>query len=348
MHQRCPHCRAPIPERAVRCPVCGGDPHTMPAADTTPAPLAPQYDAPTTAPADSGGVWWRAALALAMVAVVTLALLGAGALLGDAGAGAVGWPALGGLAFALVAATVVLVERQRARLATVAAPATPPPATGAGADLALLYVYAGHFAAPANRRDGVTSPLAHASVSAEDLAWRAIAATLTALADADVVEMEAHALATPAGAVQAVAVRLVRPLPTGETFAARLLRPLVRRGVGGSNTVSEVTSQLVMARRRPAAAVVALAREQALARGYLRVPGVGVPGGFARGWLAAALWLPARADPARLADAAPALGALDERLAAWDARDPKLVAALRAEARAAFIRARARASLGAG
>ncbi|HEV2239035.1 MAG TPA: zinc ribbon domain-containing protein [Ktedonobacterales bacterium] len=348
MHLRCPHCRAPIPERAARCPVCGGDPQTLPAADAAPAALAPKYVVPSgAAPSRSSGMWWRAALALALVAVVTLALVGAGALLAGAGAGAVGWPALGGLAFALVAGALALVERQRARLVAAAAPTAPPLATGAGADLALLYLYAGHFAAPADRRAGLRAPLTRARVNAEDLAWRAIAATLTALADADVVELEEHALATPSGAVQAVAVRLVRPLPPGETFAARLLRPLVRRGVGDSNTVGEVTSQLVMA-RRPAAEVVALAREQALARGYLRIPSVGASGGFARGWLAAALLLPARVDPAHLPEAAPALAALDERLVAWDAREPTLVAALRAEIRAAFRRARARASHGAG
>jgi hypothetical protein len=347
VHLRCPHCRAPIPEHAARCPVCRRDPHVAPLDGPSPALLAPKYDVPTSAtPAsDDGGLWWRAGAALALVAIVALALMGAGALLAAAGVGEVAWPALAGLAFALVAGAVVLVERQRARLLAAAASAATPPEPAAAADVALIYLYAHRFAAPSRRREGVPAPLTHTSVNAEDVAWRVIAATLTALADDAIVELDEHALATTAGPVQAVAVRLVRPLPAGEAFAAKLLRPLVRRGVGGSTTVSEVVSQLAMAWRRPAVAVLALAREQALVRGYLRVPGAGggTPGAFARGWLAAALRLPARVDRARLTDAAPALAALEERLALWDARDLALVAALRAEVRAAFVREHARA-----
>jgi hypothetical protein len=346
VHLRCPHCRAPIPERAARCPVCGRDPHVAPPAESAPALLAPRYATAVTKPAsDDGALWWRAGAALGLLAAVALALLGAGALLAAAGIGEVTWPALAGLTFA---GAVVQVERQRARL--VAATAATPPDSGAAADLALIYLYADRFAPPAARREAIDAPVTHARVNAEEVAWRAIATTLTALADGDTVELETHALATPAGQVQAVAVRLVRPLPAGEGFAALLLRPLARRGVGGSTTVSEVVSQLVMVRRRPAVAVLALARAQALARGYLRLPGAGrgTLGALARGWLAAALLLPARVDPARLTQAAPALAALEERLAAWDARDPTLVAALRAESCAAFVRQHARARHGAG
>lgn len=349
MHLRCPRCRAAIPERAVRCPVCGQDPHIAPPADSAPALLAPRYATAAAKPvSDHGALWWRVGAALALLAAVALLLLGAGALLAAAGIGEVAWPALAGLALVLVAGAVVQVERQRARLVAEAA-ATPPDA-GAAAELALIYLYADRFAPPAAQREAIDAPLTGARVNAEEVAWRAIAATLTALADGDTVELATHALATPAGPVQAVAVRLVRPLPAGERFAALLLRPLARRGVGGSTTVSEVVSQLVMARRRPALAVLALGRAQALARGYLRVPGAGrgTLGALARGWLAAALFLPARVDPARLTQTAPALAVLEERLVAWDARDPTLIAALRAEAYAAFVRQRARARYGAG
>jgi hypothetical protein len=315
-------------------------------------PLAPRYERLAVQPPDlgRGDLWWRATALLALVAVVALVLVGAGMLLAATGMGEVAWPALAGMSCGLVAGALVLVERQRARrVAAVTTTSTATLEESAAADLALIYLHADHFAAVASGRAGVRAPLALAQVSAQDLAWRGIAATLTTLAESAIVEMEEHALATPAGPVQAVAVRLVRPLPAGEVFAARLLRPLVRRGVGGSTTVSEAVSQLVMARRRPAMAVVALAREQALACGLLRLPGTGrgTPGAVARGWLAAALLLPPRADRARLVVPDPALAALDERLAAWDGRDPALVAALRAEVRAAFVREQARASHGA-
>jgi hypothetical protein len=356
VHLRCPHCRAPIPERAARCPICRGDPHLAPATEPTPIPLAPRYERADGVPhaLDRSGLWWRAAALLALVAAVALALVGLGALLAAAGFGEVAWPVAGGLASALGAGTVALLERQRAHRVAAGrsgdSPAHDPPQQGAAADLALVYLHAEHFAAPARGHAAVHAPLTQARVSAEDLAWRVVAATLVALADGEVVEMEAHALGTPAGPMPAVSVRVVRPLPPGEVFAASLLRPLVRRGVGGSTSVSDAVSQLVLARRRPATTVLAMVREQAVASGYLRWPGAsgGTPVAVARGWLAAALLLPPRVDPARLAQADSALTALDERLAAWDARDPELVAALRAEVRAAFVRERARAGQGAG
>jgi hypothetical protein len=313
--------------------------------------LAPRYARSGVAlpGREASALCWRAAVALALVAVVALALAGTGVLLATAGMGEIAWPALAGLACALAAGAVVLVERQRARrVAAVGAGEAPPPDGSAAADLALLYLHAEHFAMPAGGRGSARAPLTSARVSAEDLAWRGIAVTLTTLADREIVELDEHALATPAGTMRAVAVRLVRPLPAGEAFAARLLRPLARRGVGGSGIVSDIVGQLVLA-RRPAATVLAMAREQALARGDLLLPGTdgNSPGAAARGWLAAALFLPPRVAPARLADPDPALAALDERLAAWDAREPTLVAALHADVCAAFLRERARASHGA-
>jgi hypothetical protein len=350
VHQRCPHCRAPIPEHAARCPVCGRDPKQAPPAEPAAVLLAPRYASSGVVrpKREAGARRWRGAAALALVAVVALALGGAGALLDAAGMGEIAWPALAGLACALAAGAVVLVERQRARRVAATGAGESPPDGSAAADLALLYLHADHFATPAGGRGSVRAPLAGTRVSAEELAWRGVAVTLTTLAEREIVELDAHALATPAGPVPAVAVRLVRPLPAGEAFAARLLRPLTRRGVGGSSIVSDLVGQLVLA-RRPAATVLALAREQALARGDLLLPGTlgKSPGAAARGWLAAALLLPPRVAPARLADPDPALAALDERLAAWDAREPALVAALQVDVCAAFLRERARASHGA-
>ncbi len=348
MHLRCPYCRSPIPERTTRCAICGRDPHQPPAQpDETSARLAlgltPSPDGKMPAP--SAVIWWPLALGIALVTLAALAIVAVGLLAADAGLGGVAWPALVGLSAVLLLGALLQVERRRrARAQTNAASVGAE--TSALSDLELVYLFAARFAAPAGRADGFQPPLQRTPVRADEAAWRAVAASLLDLADADVLELEAHTLPTPREPLHVIAVRLVRPLPPGDAFAARLLHPLARRGVGASTTVSELVSQCAMAQRHPARALLDSAQAHLKAAGYYRQGGDhsgGKPPPLARAWLDAALFRPLQLDAARLAAAQPALAALEARMAAWDERDPALVAALRDEVLAAFLRAQARA-----
>ena len=294
--------------------------------------------------------WYLAVIGAVGLALLVLGVLLALALLAaQAGMGAVVWPALIGIGVVVAFGALMQLERRRRALAHLTTGREP----GAGpSDLDLIHLFAGRFAPSAAGHDGFRPPFARTAVRADEAAWRAIGATLLDLAERDVLEIEPHTLPTPGEPVHVLAVRLVRPLPSDDTFAARLLHPLTRRGVGASTTVGELVGHLIMANRHPARALLESARAHLTALGFYRPAGFGgerttrgilvVP----LGWLRAALFRPLEPDAEQLAATQPALEALEERLAAWDARDPELVAALRSEVLAAFLRARARASQG--
>lgn len=271
--------------------------------------------------------------ALLAAAAVLLALAFAA---DSAGLGDIAWPALMGVALVGLLAGLALVARGERRLAALRASAAhgandPPRLT----DLELAYLFAGRFAPPAAGSDTFWAPLAARPVLASEVAWRAIGATVLDLAEADVVELEPRSLPTPLKPVTVLGVRLVRPLPASDAFAARLLRPLARRGVGASTILSDLVAQLSMMQRHPARALLDSACASLTAHGYYR----------ARRpfWLRVVLPGSVEPDATRIAEARPALDALEARLAAWDERDAVLVAAIHHEVSSGLLRARARA-----
>jgi hypothetical protein len=294
--------------------------------------------------------WYLAAAgALGAVALLVAAVLAVGLLAAQAGMGTVVWPALIGVGAVVTFGALLQLERRRRSLAHLTNSGEP----GAEpTDLDLIHLFAGRFAPSATGHDGFRPPLARAAVRADEAAWRAIGATLLDLAERDVLEIEPYTLPTPGDPVRVLAVRLVRPLPSDDAFASRLLHPLARRGVGASTTVGELVGHIIMANRHPASALLNSARAHLTALGFYRPAGSQTKGArrgvlaVPLGWLRAALFRPLEADPEQLAATQPAVEALEERLAAWDVRDPDLVAALRGEVLAAFLRARARASHG--
>jgi hypothetical protein len=343
---RCPLCLSPLPAAVVRCPVCGGDPRAPVELAAEPTQLAPRLPAigPGGGRVGTPFRWYLAAAAVLVGAALVFGVLLALALLAaQAGLGALVWPALIGIGAVVVVGALLQVERRRRALARRHEPDEGP------TDLDLVHLFAWRFAPSASGRDAFQPPLAKTAVRADEAAWRAIAATLLDLADRDILEIEPHALPTPGGSAQVLAVRLVRPLPTGDQFAAHLLRPLTRRGVGGSTTAGDLTGQVMIAARRPARALLDSARPHLVALGFYRSGGQHAthaptgPLALPLAWLRAALFRPLAPDPERVAAAWPALEALEGRLAAWDAREPALIASLRSELLAAFIRARARA-----
>jgi hypothetical protein len=346
---RCPHCLAPIPASAARCPICGGDPRaaSAPVAAGS-AKLAPRLSLALDERHHSSlsGRWYLAAAgALALVALLVGGLLVLGALAAQAGLGQVAWPALIGVGAVVALGALLQVERRRRTLAQLVGPG----ALGdAPSDLDLIHLFAGRFAPAVAGRGAFHPPLARVAVDASEAAWRAVGATLLDLAEGDVLELESHALPTPGEPVAVVAVRLVRPLPPGDAFAARLLHPLTRRGVGASTTVGELVGHLIMAQRYPARALLESARGHLTALGFYRPAGATARGALIvpLGWLRAALFRPLTPNAARLETARPALDALEERLTVWDTREPEVVAALRNEVLAAFRRARSRARRG--
>jgi hypothetical protein len=346
---RCPRCLSPIPAKAGHCAVCGADPHAaLPPFDQGAAVLAPRR--PTGSAGQSAGrtrTAWLAPLGLAGLALVMLlGLVGLGLLAAQAGLGGVAWPALLGIGCVALVGAALQVERRRRALAQLV---RAPEESVAPSDLDLIYLFAARFALPGAGPDSFRPPLQQESVRADEAAWRAVAATLLDLAEQDVLELELRALPTPERPVQVVAVRLVRPVPPGDEFAARLLRPLARRGVGASTTASELVSQMLIMHRHPARSLLESAHGHLVAAQFYQ-PGeraqrrglAGLPGA----WLRAALFRPLAPNPERIASAQPALDALETRLASWDEHDPELVAALRDEILAAFVRARARARQG--
>lgn len=346
---RCPVCLALVPAKAARCAVCGADPAQPPAAaSTAPVALAPQL---TLAP-EPGGVptrspgWWLPGAGLLALGVIVLAVLVAFAwLAAAAGFGAEAWPALIGVLVVALGAVLFSGERRRRQLNLPAS--VHPDEEAAPSDLALVHLFAGRFAPPASGPDSFRPPLHRQHVSADEAAWRAVAATLLDLAERDVVELDPHLLPTATEPVNVVAVRVVRPIPKGDAFAVRLLRPLTRRGVGASTTVSELVGQAVMADRHPAHTLLESARDALAAGGYYRPSGSAGAGAgpLPLAWARAALFRPLEPDPRAIQAALPLVEALEARLAAWDARDPTLAPGLRHEVLAAFVRARARAGV---
>ena len=346
---RCPICLALLPDKATRCAICGADPTHPPAADRdAPVALAPQL----TRAQETGGPiartpgWWLPGAGLLALAALVLALLLALArLTAAAGFAAEAWPALAGVVLVAVAAALLSGERRRRQLNRL--DLSRSDGASAPTDLGLVHLFADRFAAPARGPDSFRPPLHHLHVSADDAAWRAVAATLLDLAEDDVIELEPHALPTANEPVRVVAVRVVRPIPAGDAFAARLLRPRTRRGVGASTIVSELVGQALLANRHPARSLLESARVPLAAAGYYRPTssaGTGT-GPLPLAWARAVLLRPLEPDPHRIEAARPQLDALEARLASWDARDPALAPALRHEVLAAFVRARARAGM---
>lgn len=333
----CPVCVSPVPEHAARCGVCGGDLHAARMSDdeaTGRAQLAPRLP---ESPAQSGrgaaaGTLARLGVVLVAVLLVVGALLALGITAGAAGLGYIVWPALVGIGIAaLLAAAAQLLLRQR-RFAALARGATP---TATPTDLDLIYLFAARFAPAAVGRVAFWPPLAARPIDAAAAAWRAVGATLLDLAERDLVELEPRSLPTPGKPVDVVGVRLVRPLAVEDAFALGLLRPLARRGVGASTLLCDLVAQQCLMQRHPARALLASARDHLTQQGY-----------YATGntWLRAVLGRSAQPDAARILSARPALDALETRLAAWDERDPQLVAVIRHDALAGLRRARARAA----
>lgn len=331
---RCPRCLAPIPSTALRCPVCGSDPRVAPAlANGASALLAPRLTpslpdrASTLQPLRN----WLPLIGMAALLLAVLAgLAGAALFAASEGLGDVAWPALIAIAVVMVVGALLLVERRQRAFAQLT-----PTGNGRGAtpsDLDLIHLFAAHFAPPDAGPDSFRPPLRHSSVRAEDAAWRAVGATLLDLSEQDVLELEPHSLPTPGGSVHVLAVRMVRPLPPDDEFASRLLRPLARRGVGASTTVSELVSQLLIMHRHPARSLLESAQEHLIRAGFYHPAVAGV-----------AFLRPLVPDPERVSVARSDLQAMEDRLAAWDERDPEMIAALRDEILAAFVRARARA-----
>jgi hypothetical protein len=335
---RCPRCLSPVPASATRCAICGADPRlALTRPEAAPAVLAPRLEAGAREgarqPAVAAAWWLRGAGALAL-GLAALALLLWLALLADAaGFGALAWPALIGVGAVAVVGALLQLERRWRLLRQIT---DKTDASASPSDLDLMHLFAARFAPPASGPDSFRPPLWPGGVRADEAAWRAVAATLLDLSERDVVEMEPRALPTPGDPVPVLAVRLVRPLPPGDDFAVRLLHPLARRGVGASTTVSELVGQLLVLHRHPARSLLELARPHLVAAGFIR------PGGHGP----VALLRPLQANAERIVGARPALEALETRLAGWDEREPGLVATLRAEALAGFLRARARARQG--
>jgi hypothetical protein len=349
---RCPHCLSPLPANASRCPVCGGDPRAESApADEARVLLAPRLapSPPARPPATRAYGCSLPALGIAGLALGILAALTALAVLAaSAGLADIAWPALAGIVAVAVVAALLQVERRRRTLTQLAARGDARPAPS---DLELIHLFTSRFARRATGPDTFRPPLQRAHVSADEAAWRAVAATLLDLAEQDVLELEPHVLPTPGQPARVLAVRLVRPLPHGDEFATRLLHPLARRGVGASTAVSELVGQMLIMQRHPARSLLQSAQPHLAAAGFYspagHPPATG-PLGLPIAWLRAALFQPLEPDPERLLAAQPALDALEHRLAAWDERDPDLVAAFRDEVLAAFVRTQARARRGMG
>lgn len=336
---RCPRCLSPVPASATRCAVCGADPRLAAAGqEATPAVLAPRLESGASDGARQQAVaaeWWLRAAGALGLGIAALAMLIWLALLADAaGFGPVAWPALIAVGAVVVVGALLQLERRWRALRQMT---DKTDASADPSDLDLLHLFAARFAPPASGPDSFRPPLWPTGVRADEAAWRAVAATLLDLSERDVIEMEPHALPTPGEPVDVLAVRLVRPLPPGDDFASRLLHPLARRGVGASTTVSELVGQLLVLHRHPARSLLQLARPHLVAAGFIQ------PGGHGP----VALLRPLQANPERIVGARPALEALETRLAGWDERAPGLVATLRAEALAGFLRARARARQGA-
>lgn len=336
MSRWCPRCVAPVPERAVRCGVCGGD---LRGASEDAAPgdiprLAPRLTGETASGAHQhvAGSLARAVgiTGAGLLGIVVLVALAWAA--GDAGLGDIAWPALAGIGVAALLAGLLGMLRLRRRYALLARGEEQGETPDA---LELVHLFAGRFAPSVTVGETFLPPLAVHAVRAEEAAWRAIGATVLALAEGGIVELEPRSLPTLSKPVAALGVRLVRPAPTEDLFAVRLLRPLARRGVGASTILSDLVAQHGLMRRQPARTLLESARARLTAQGYYSVAG--------NAWLRAALFGASQPDAARIASARPALDELEARLAAWDADDPALVATIRHEARAGFIRARARA-----
>jgi hypothetical protein len=290
--------------------------------------------------------WWLPGTILVGVGLVALfVLMGIAWLAADAGFANVAWPALSGIVVVALGGALLYGEQRWRELNRVIP--EKQGASSAPSDVDLIHLFAGRFARPARGRDSFRPPLQRSPVCAEDAAWRAIAATLLDLDAQEVLELELHALPTPAEPVQVVAVRVVRPGTIQDPFAVRLLHPLTRRGVGASTTVSELVGQAIMVDRHPARTLLESARPHLLAAGYYRLAARSGGGGRIHllTWVQVLLRRPIEPDPAKLELVWPQVEALEARLAEWDASNPALISALRHEALAAFTRARARAGV---